>query len=141
MTELQHDWAESLGGGLYLQSYPAEAKAIREGLDSFISFFEHFITTIEKPYAWIVELGGMMWLAKDDRRELIELGERTASYAALYNAGTAIVAEGRIARGLVKTVYLVRKPPFPTKVVASKSAGETWARAQLVGHSRSRKPD
>lgn len=127
-----HAWVEPLGGGLYLQSYPQDPKAIQNELGNFITFFESFITTIEKPYAWVVELGGMMRLSKSDRRAIVELGERTASYAALHNAGTAIVAESRIARGLVKTVYLVRNPPFPTHVVASRAAGETWARTQLA---------
>lgn len=127
-----HPWVTSLGGGIYLQSYPDSKAELSGGLAEFIGCYKAAITKIPTPYAWVVELGGMMRASSSDRRAIEALGDDTAAYARVHNAGTAIVAKSRIARGLVKGVYLVKSPPFDVEIVASREAGLAWVSAKLA---------
>ncbi|MEM6956280.1 MAG: hypothetical protein AAF645_11345, partial [Myxococcota bacterium] len=86
---------------------------------------------VPRPYGWVVDIGGVMRANAAQRKAIHAMGDRTADFARRYNAGTAVVAKGRIARGLVKTTYLLQKPPYPATVVSTVAEGQRWVREQL----------
>ena len=125
----EHPWVQTLGPHLYLQTYPARFGD--EELAVFLAFTEAFIHAAPTPYAWVVDIGGMMRSSGKQRKAITDLGKRTESWARQHSAGTAIVAKSAIARALVKTTYLVKKPPFEVAVVQTVDEGAEWARKQL----------
>ena len=125
-----HPWIETVGPHLHVQRYPKQFTSAE--LHEFLAAVEEFIYALPSPYAWVVDIGGMAKADREQRQAITALGERTATYARANSAGTAIVAPNAILRALVKTTYLVNKPPFEVKVVASIDEGVRWARAQLA---------
>lgn len=127
---LSHPWFEPIEPHLYRQRYPVRFTdaEIRE----FLAFMTRLVPTLPSPYAWIVDTGGLLRTNRAQRKMLADYGEATAARDRVDSAGAAILAHGMIARGLVKTAYLVSPPVYPYAIVGSEAEGERWARAQLA---------
>ena len=124
-----HPWLEPIAPHLYRQRYPwrfTDAE-IRE----FLDFMTGFVPTVPAPYAWVVDTGGLLRTNRAQRQMLAEYGEATAERDRADSAGAAIVAHGMIARGLVKTAYLVSPPVYPHAIFGDDASAERWARARL----------
>lgn len=128
--ELSHPWFEEIEPHLYLQRYPK--RFTDSEIRDFLAFMTELVPTLPAPYAWIVDTGGLLRTNRAQRKMLAEYGEATADRDRVDSAGAAILAHGVIARGLVRTAYLVTPPVYPYAIVSSEAEGERWARAQLA---------
>lgn len=129
-ADLTHPWFEPIEPHLYLQRYPKRFTDAE--IRDFLAFMTRLVPTLPAPYAWIVDTGGLLRTNRAQRKMLAEYGEATAARDRIDSAGAAILAHGAIARGLVKTAYLITPPVYPYAIVATEAEGERWARAQLA---------
>ncbi|MFK8001761.1 MAG: hypothetical protein AB8H86_19355 [Polyangiales bacterium] len=125
-----HPWITRVHDSLHIQRYPLDLSD--ESIREFVDYSERFILALPTPYAWVVEIEGLVRAPRRQRQLVQDLGTKLSSYAAKHSAGTAIVAKGMMLRGLVKTQYLVKAPVFPVKVVDTTERGIQWAKDQLA---------
>jgi hypothetical protein len=125
-----HPWITRVHASLHIQRYPVGLTD--KSIMDFVAFSESFILALPTPYAWVVEIEGLVRASRHQRQLVQALGTKLSSYAATHSAGTAIVAKGVILRGVVKTQYLVKAPSFPVKVVDTVERGIQWAEEQLA---------
>ena len=125
-----HPWITRVHASLHIQRYPLDLTD--ESIQDFVTFSERFILALPTPYAWVVEIEGLVRASRHQRQLVQALGTKLSSYAAIHSAGTAIVAKGMMLRGLVKTQYLVKAPVFPVKVVDTTERGIQWSEEQLA---------
>jgi hypothetical protein len=102
-----------------------------EDLTAFLAAAEKLILALQTPYAWVVDVGGLLRVTAKQRRMFAEFEDRTKEQDAKLCAGAAIYAPTAFTRGLVTAVFWLSPPAYPTKIVASFEEAEAWARAKL----------
>ena len=125
----RHPWVEPIQPHLSRQRYPQHCTDAE--IRAFLRFMTELVPTLPAPYAWIVDTGGLLRTNRAQRKMLAEYGEATAERDRQDSAGAAIVAHGLLARGLVRTAYLVSPPVYPHEIFGDDASAERWARARL----------
>jgi len=128
-VSLTHPWFEPIEDHLYRQRYPQRFDDAQ--IRDFLAFMTRLVPTLPAPYAWVVDTGGLLRTNRAQRKMLAEYGAATAARDRVDSAGAAIVAPGALARGLVRTAYLVSPPVYPHAIFGDDGAAERWARDQL----------
>ncbi|MFT5357960.1 MAG: hypothetical protein ACI9KE_005197 [Polyangiales bacterium] len=125
-----HPWLVRKGGHVFLQSYPARFSD--EELAVFLDYIHALPPILPAPYGWVIELGGIFRASMRQRKAVQARQDENLEISRRNNAGTAIVADNAIKRGLVRATYLMKAQVFPVKVVSSVDEGIEWVRSQLA---------
>jgi hypothetical protein len=128
-TALDHPWLAQIEGPLFLQQFPRQATD--DEVRDMVEHIERLVFSMRSPYAWVVDLGGVLAASASQRRIFSEHEDRTKEHDAQLNAGSAVLTRSALATGLVTAVFWLSKPSYPTKVFSDVREGEAWARAQL----------
>ena len=128
-TALNHPWLKQIEGPLFLQQFPRRASDAE--LVEMLDCVERLVFSMRSPYAWIVDLNGVMAASASQRRLFSEHEDRTKEHDAKLNAGAALLSRSAITTGIITAVFWLSKPSYPTKVFSDVREGETWARTQL----------
>lgn len=115
---------------LFLQVYPRSASD--EELRGMLAAVERLVFSLHSPYAWLVELGGVMNTSASQRRIFSEHEERTKEHDRKFNAGSALLSRSALTAGVITAVFWLSRPSYPTKVFSDLREAERWARSQLV---------
>lgn len=126
----EHPWLVPKGGHVFVQSYPARFSD--EELAAFLHYVHALPPILPTPYAWVIDLGGLFRAPMRQRNAVQARQNDNLELGRLHNAGTAIVADNAIKRGLVRAKYLLTDPAFPVKVVSTVDEGIEWVRGQLA---------
>lgn len=128
-SALDHPWLKQIEATLFLQQFPRTAND-RE-LVEMLALVERLVFSLRSPYAWIVDLGGVMAASASQRRLFSEHEDRTKDHDKQFNAGAALLSRSAITTGIITAVFWVSRPSYPTKVFSDIREAEGWARAQL----------
>lgn len=126
----EHPWLRPAGGHLFIQTYPARFSD--EELAGFLDYVHALPPILPAPYGWVIELGGLFAAPMRQKKAIQARQDENLEIGRRHNAGTAIVADNAIKRGLVRATYLLKAQAFPVKVVASVDEGVKWVRSQLA---------
>lgn len=126
----EHPWLEAKGGHVFVQTYPDRFSD--EELGAFLDYVHSLPPILPTPYGWVIELGGLFRAPMRQKNAVQARQDDNLEIGRKHNAGTAIVANNAIKRGLVRATYLLKAQAFPVKVVSSVEEGVTWVRAQLA---------
>ena len=125
-----HPWVTPKGGHLFVQRYPDGFSD--EELANFLDHFHALVPLLPAPYAWVIDLNGLFRASMRQKTAAQARQDENVDVARRNNAGTAIVADNAIKRGLVRATYLMKPRDFPVQVVSSVDEGIVWARTQLA---------
>ena len=128
-TALDHPWLKQIEATLFIQQYPRWATD--EELIEMLDAVERLVFSLHAPYAWLVDLGGVLTASASQRRIFSEHEDRTKEHDARFNAGSALLSRSAITSGIITAVFWLSKPSYPTKVFSEIREAERWARAQL----------
>jgi hypothetical protein len=128
-TALDHPWLKQIEATLFVQQYPRQASD--EELIDMLEAIERLVFSLHAPYAWLVDLGGVLTASASQRRIFSNHEDRTKEHDAKFNAGSALLSRSPITAGIITAVFWLSKPSYPTKVFSEIRAAERWARAQL----------
>ena len=128
-TALNHPWLKQVEGSLFVQQFPR--RATDEELIEMVDAVERLIFSVRGPYAWLVDLGGVLTASASQRRICSDHEDRTKEHDAQFNAGSALLSRSPITTGIITAVFWLSKPSYPTKVFSEIREAERWARAQL----------
>ncbi len=126
---LEHPWLKQVEATLFLQQYPRTGTD--EELKGMLQAIERVVFSVNGPYAWIVDLGGVLSASATQRRLVSEHEDRTKAHDAKFNAGSALLSRSAITTGIITAIFWLSKPSYPTKVFSDVREAERWARAQL----------
>ena len=128
-SALDHPWLKQVEATLFLQQYPRTGSD--EELKTMLAAIERLVFSMRGPYAWIVDVGGVLAAPASQRRLLSEHEDRTKEHDRRFNAGSALLSRSAITTGIITAVFWLSKPSYPTKVFSDLREAERWARAQL----------
>jgi hypothetical protein len=128
-TALNHPWLKQVEATLFVQQYPRRASD--DELIEMLDAIERLVFSLRTPYAWLVDLGGVMTASAGQRRMFSNHEDRTKEHDAKLNAGAALLSRSAITTGIITAVFWLSKPSYPTKVFSEIRDAERWARAQL----------
>ena len=128
-TALEHPWLKQVEATLFLQHYPRSATD--DELKEMLQAIERLVFSLRAPYAWIVDLGGVLGAPASQRRLASEHEDRTKEHDARFNAGSAILSRSAITTGIITAIFWLSKPSYPTKVFSDLREAERWSRAQI----------
>jgi len=126
---LEHPWLEQIEATLFLQRFPKAATD--QELASMLAAVEQLIFSMNEPYAWVVDLGGVLSVSASQRKLFADHENRTKEHDRAYNAGSALYAHSTFMSGIITAVFWLSRPVYPTKVFATIREAERWARSQL----------
>jgi len=126
---LDHPWLKQVEATLFVQQYPRSTTD--EELKAMLEAVERLVFSLQSPYAWIVDLGGVLAAPASQRRLFSEHEDRTKQHDRKFNAGSALLSRSAITTGIITAVFWLSKPSYPTKVFSDLREAEGWARAQL----------
>lgn len=115
---------------MFVQSYPDRFSDAE--LAEFLDYFHALPPILPEPYAWVIDLNGLFRAPMRQKNAIQARQDENVDIARRKNAGTAIVADNAIKRGLVRATYLLKAQVFPVKVVSSVDEGVEWVRGQLA---------
>jgi hypothetical protein len=128
-SALNHPWLKQVEATLFLQQYPRTGTD--EELKGMIDAVERLVFSLNSPYAWLVDLGGVLGAPASQRRLFSEHEDRTKEHDRKFNAGSALLSRSAITTGIITAVFWLSKPSYPTKVFSDVRDAERWARTQL----------
>jgi hypothetical protein len=128
-SALEHPWLEQVEETLFLQRYPRTASD--DELKSMFVAVERLVFSMHVPYAWVVDIGGVLGSSASQRRLASEHEDRTKEHDRNFNAGSAVLSHSAITAGIITAVFWLSKPSYPTKVFSDVRDAERWARIQL----------
>jgi len=128
-TALNHPWIKQVEATLFVQLLPRRAND--DELLEMVEAVERLVFSLRAPYAWIVNLGGVLTAPASQRRIFSDHEDRTKEHDAQFNAGAALLSRSPITAGIITAVFWVSRPSYPTKVFSEIHEAERWARAQL----------
>ncbi|HMI91762.1 MAG TPA: hypothetical protein VK509_10390 [Polyangiales bacterium] len=128
-TALNHPWLKQIEATLFVQQLPRQASD--EDLVEMLDAVERLVFSLRTPYAWLVDLGGVLGASASQRRLFSDHEDRTKEHDAQFNAGAALLSRSSITAGLITAVFWVSRPSYPTKVFSEIREAERWARSQL----------
>lgn len=125
-----HPWLQQKGGHIFIQRYPDRFSD--EELAGFLDYFHTLPPRLPAPYAWVIDLNGLFRAPMRQKNAVQSRQDDNIEVARRNNAGTAIVADNAIKRGLVRATYVLKAQAFPVKVVSSVDEGIEWVSGQLA---------
>lgn len=128
-SALDHPWLKQVEATLFLQQFPRSASD--EELKEMLDAVERLVFSMESPYAWLADLGGLMGASASQRRLFSLHEDRTKEHDRKFNAGAALLSRSAITAGIITAVFWLSKPSYPTKVFSDVREAERWARTQL----------
>jgi hypothetical protein len=129
-----HPWLSELTPGLYYQRWPAVFTD--DALESFLESVEAVVAAQRGPFAWVVMADAMMAMSAKQRKMFSEGEARMQPQDKLYCAGTAIVLQSPIVRGIVTAVYWLTPPVYPYLLCPNEDQGRGWASKKLAERLR-----
>jgi hypothetical protein len=128
-SALDHPWLKQIEATLFVQQFPRQASD--QELVEMLDCVERLVFSLHTPYAWLVDLGGVLGASASQRRLFSDHEDRTKEHDAKLNAGSALLSRSPITAGIITAVFWLSKPSYPTKVFSEIREAERWARAQL----------
>ncbi len=133
-----HSWLGELAPSLYVQAFPR--RVTDDDLASFLAAIEPFVLGMHAPYAWIVNVAGLLSATAKQRKAYAAFMDRVRSHDAQFCAAAGIVASNAFTRGLVTAVFWLSTPPYPYRVCASIEDAGAFASEKLAERSKSHQP-
>ena len=124
-----HPWITHIEGTLYKQTFPSDCST--EDLAAYLQAIEQLVFQINEPYAFVIDLGGIISTSSEQRRLTAESDKRQRDHDKEFCAGVAYYAKAAWTRGLVTAVYWLQPPVYPYEMFSDQREAENWARQRL----------
>jgi hypothetical protein len=100
-----------------------------EVLDDFIDYI-----TVQKKgerYGVLQDLRNTKGITSRQRKMITDNMDGMKDYAIHYCVGSAMVFDSPLLRGMLKAIFWITKPPYPTQVFKTLEDAENWVRSQF----------
>jgi hypothetical protein len=125
-----HPWLGQLDDALFVQSFPRTMTDVE--LASFLEATAKLVFGKHSPYAWVVDVGGLLHASAKQRRMFADFEMRVREHDRRFCAGAAIFAPHPITRGIVTAVFWLSPPSYPYLVTGSLAEAHAYARHKLA---------
>ncbi len=98
--------------------------------DFMITFFE-VVKSKDERYALVVDLREKTNMSYRQRKLMTTELNKNKDFAEQYNAGTALIVNSAVVRGIMMSVFWLFSPKHPTDVFKTMEGAFSWATARL----------
>jgi hypothetical protein len=98
--------------------------------DFMITFFE-VVKSKDERYALIVDLREKTNMSYRQRKLMTSELNKNKDFAEQYNAGTALIVNSAVIRGIMMSIFWLFSPKHPTDVFKTMEDAFSWATARL----------
>ena len=102
-----------------------------QSVEDFMTTFFEVVRAKKERYALIVDLRQKTNLSYKQRRLMTAQLNENKEFAEQYNAGTALIVNSAVVRGIMMSVFWLFNPKHPTDVFKTMEDAFTWANARL----------
>jgi hypothetical protein len=102
-----------------------------QSIEDFMTTFFEVVRTKKERYALIVDLRQKTNLSHKQRKYMTGELNRNKDFAEKYNAGTALIVNSAVVRGIMMSVFWLFSPKHPTDVFKTMEDAFVWANTRL----------
>jgi hypothetical protein len=104
-----------------------------EELIKTLGEFVDYITVQKKDerYGVILDLRDTKGITTQQRKMITDNMDGMKDYAILYCVGSAMVFDSPVLRGMLKAIFWITKPPYPTQVFKTLEDAEGWIQSKF----------
>jgi hypothetical protein len=112
-----------------------------QSIEDFMVTFSDVVKSKDERYALVIDLRQRSSMSRKQRKFHIDELNKNKEFAKEFNAGTALIVNSAVVRGIMMSVFWFYNPKHPTDVFKTMEDAFDWANSQVRPTFRLTSPD
>ena len=112
-----------------------QGKSTKTEVHHFLSWSDNILAR-QEPYALVVFTRDFLGITVEERRSISQWLSKNLAALEKYCVGQAYVPGNVLERMMLRSVFLLQRPPYPYKVFAELEPALDWVRGQFAAAGR-----